>query len=159
MSKKIVVECDPDEVLAKVLGLTRKEIVHQNNKGEVCNYMNKSQIYLGIIDEDPGSGQPKYLNQFQFVEEKFQIKKLYKQNTKQTILIIRPRLEEWIIGQCAKSEVNPTYFHLPNNPKQLKEVINFKLDRFKTLLEELLNRQNQGLLYLVRIIKESSKQP
>jgi hypothetical protein len=157
MSKKIVVECDPDEMLAKALGLGRKEIVHQNNKGEVCNYMSKMQIPLGIIDEDPGSGQPKFLKQFQIVEERFNVRKLYKANTNQTILVIKPRLEEWITGQCAQSRVNLGDFHLPGNPKRLKEDINLKLDRFRALLNELLRRNNPGLQYLLQIIEENKQ--
>jgi len=44
MIKKVIVECNPDEVLAQVLGLSRKEIVHQDNKGEVCNYLDKYDV-------------------------------------------------------------------------------------------------------------------
>jgi hypothetical protein len=146
--KKVVVECDPDELLVKTLGLGRKEIVHQNNKGEVCNYLAKSEIKIALIDEDPGQGQPNYLKNFSFAEQKFDIKKLTQIPTGKIILIIKPRLEEWVLDQCLKSKINPEKFFLPNDAKLLKKVINLRLTHFNNLLNELKRKENDGLRYL-----------
>jgi hypothetical protein len=146
--KKIVVECNPDEALVKTLGLTRKKIVHQNNKGEVCNYFEKSSIKVALIDEDPGKGQPNYLKLFLVDEEKFDIRKLTQKSTGKIILVIKPRLEEWVLTQCVKSKINPEKFHLPNQAKRLKDVINLRLQHFASLLNELKKKENEGLKYL-----------
>ena len=74
--KKVIVECKPDGILVKTLGLTRNEVIHQSNKGEVCNLLKKDIIPLAIIDEDPNSGQPNYLQDFTIIEEQFDVKLL-----------------------------------------------------------------------------------
>lgn len=153
MAKKVIVECKPDEKLVRVLGMTRTDVAHQPNKGEVCNHLDRSDINLAIIDEDPGSGQPKLLEKFKEVEVKYGIKKLQAKN--KTILIIIPRLEEWILARCEASDVKPETFHLPSNNKRLKDEINYKLERWDELLQELLKKGDQGLLYLKEQMNKS----
>lgn len=144
--KRIVVECNPDEVLVKALGITAKQVAHQNDKGEVCNYMRKTEVKLALIDEDPYSGQPKYLSEFETMEDKFNVRKLFHTKDKKTILVLKPRLEEWIIEQCKVSGIVPK--HLPNNAQELKKVINLRLNFFGDLVSELLQSKNPGLAYL-----------
>src|SRR5882724_10993554 len=152
MKKKIVVECKPDEILAVVLGFSRKEIAHENNKGEVCHYLEKSAIKLAIIDEDPGSGQPRYLRNFKVVEEKFSVITMVYKKFDKTIIVIKPRLEEWILMQCQNSGINPGDFFLPADAKRLKDIINLKLDKFQRLLDDLVHNQNEGVKHLQKIV-------
>jgi hypothetical protein len=151
--RKVIVECNPDEILVLTLGLSRQEVVHQNSKGEVCNYHAKNDIRIAIIDEDPGSGQPRYLQEFIMEEEKFGIMKLVNNNTEKIIIVIKPRLEEWIIAQCLQSNVNPEKFFLPKEAKRLKDVINLRLNHFRDLLNELKNKQNNGMEFLQSFFK------
>jgi len=157
MPIKVVVECNPDEILVKALGLGRKEVRHQGNKGDVCNYLEKEGAKIGMVDEDPGSAQPKYLNSFELLEEKFEVRKLLNKKLDQIILIIKPRLEEWILSQCMKSKVNPRDFNLPADAKGLKKVINLKLNKFNDLVIKLKEVENPGLSYLQSIINEGHK--
>lgn len=154
---KVIVECKPDEILVQVLGLNRKEVRHQNNKGEVFNYFEKNDIKIAIIDEDPDSGQPNLLKTFKLVDDKFEIRKLIQANTGKIILVIKPRLEEWVIYQCKKSGINPKDFHLPITAKELKKVINLRLERFRELLKELYKNENEGLIYLKNEITQVYK--
>jgi len=140
-------------MLALTLGLTRKEVVHQNSKGEVCNHHAKTDVKIAIIDEDPRSGQPQYLHDFVIEEEKFGIRKLVKSGSNKIILVIKPRLEEWIIAQCAQSDVNPEDFFLPSEAKRLKDVINLRLANFSKLLDELKSKNNNGLAFLKSFFK------
>lgn len=155
MAKKVIVECNPDELLVMTLGLSRKEVAHQNSKGEVCNYQSKTEIKIAIVDEDPNSGQPKYFQNFTLAEERFGIKKLVHPNNGKIILIIRPRLEEWVLAQCEQSNINPEDFFLPNDPKHLKDVINLRLNHFGRLINALKQRGNNGLNYLQSEIQHS----
>ena len=157
MAKKAIVECNPDEILALTLGLRKKEVVHQNSKGEVCNYHAKSDVNVAIIDQDPGSAQPNYLKNFVLEEEKYETKKLINKKSGKIIIIICPRLEEWIIRQCNISKVNPALFFLPGEAKQLKVVINLKLKRFNELLQELKRKDNNGLKYLQSVLENCYK--
>ncbi|OFX30686.1 MAG: hypothetical protein A2X08_07565 [Bacteroidetes bacterium GWA2_32_17] len=147
-SKKIIVECKPDEILAKSLGLAKKEIAHQPNKGEVCNLLKKTEISLAIVDEDPNSSQPKYLSNFTIVEDKHDVINLHSKSENKTILVLKPRLEEGILKRCKESAVNPKKYFLPSNNKQFKDTINYHLLNFSNLLEELIKKNDGGLVYL-----------
>ncbi len=144
--KKIIVECNPDEILVKGLGITAKQVAHQDNKGEVCNYMRKTNTGLALIDEDPDSGQPNYLKEFEIEEEKYGVRKLVHRKEAKTILVLKPRLEEWIIEQCKESGIVPK--HLPNKASELKKVINLRLNFFSDLIQELSKANSKGLEYL-----------
>lgn len=151
--KKVVVECDPDEALVLTLGLSRQEVVHQSSKGEVCNYHAKNNVRIAMIDEDPYSGQPKYLREFTIEQEKFEIRKLVHKRNGKIIIIIKPRLEEWILARCFQSGINPEKFFLPSEAKRLKDVINLRLTRFKELLNELKSKENEGIKSLQSFFK------
>lgn len=155
MLKKIIVECKPDEVLAKSLGCNKKEIAHQPNKGEVCNLLIKSNILIAIIDEDPNSHQPNLLSKFKLIEEKFDIRKMYLRSESKTILVIKPRLEEWILKRCRLSGINPKAYYLPSNNKEFKDVLNYQLGKFELLVDGLLQKKDEGLLYLRKQIRIS----
>jgi len=147
-SKKIIVECKPDEILAKSLGLAKKEIAHQSNKGEVCNLLKKTKISLAMVDEDLNSSQPKYLSNYTLIENKHDVINLHSKSENKTILVLKPRLEEWILKRCKKSAVKPEKHFLPSNNVQLKDVINYPLVNFTNLLEELIKKNDDGLVYL-----------
>jgi len=155
--KKIIVECKPDEILAKSLGLAKNEIAHQNCKGEVCNLLMKTKISLAMVGEDPNSNQPKYLNNYTLIENKHDVKILYLKSKNKTIMVLKPRLEEWILKRCKKSVVNPEKYFLPSNNKQLKDMINYHLVNFTNLLKELNQKNDIGLVYLKEQIWKNKK--
>lgn len=146
--RKVIVECKPDELLAKTLGFKRYEIVHQPNKGEVCNFLEKSGIHFAVINEDPNSNQPKYLKQFSLAEEKYGITKLIHKKENKTIFILKPRLEEWILSRCKASVIKPEDYYLPSNNKDLKDVVNYHLNHFEKLLHALSNKKDKGIVFL-----------
>ncbi len=148
MAKKIIVECKPDEKLVRVLGFTRIEVAHQANKGDVCNHLMKSEIQLALIDEDPNSGQPKHLKNFDVQEEKFGVRKLRSDKLNKTILVLRPRLEEWILSRSLACGIKPETYHLSSNTRQFKDEINNKLANFGNLLSALADAADPGLIYL-----------
>lgn len=93
----VFVECNPDEILAVSLGVRKKILTHSNDKGRVCNSLEKKVDSVGMIDEDPESSQPTYISKLKFVEEHFKVKVLYDKKSNNKLIIIRPRLEEWIL--------------------------------------------------------------
>lgn len=145
---KVIIECKPDEKLVKALGFSKNKIAHQPNKGEVCNYLFKSENQLAVIDEDPDSSQPKHLQKFNVVEEKHDVKKLFCKAENKTIFVLKPRLEEWILKRCIASGVKPETHFLNSNNKRLKDEINNKLHHFESLLNDLINQKDEGVLYL-----------
>jgi len=153
--KKFIVECKPDEVLAKILGFRTNEIAHQPNKGEVCNYMMKSKVKIALIDEDPGStSQPKLLKQFKLEINQFDIKYLALKKEDKNVIILQPRLEEWILKRCKVSGVKPEDHFLPSDNKKLKDVINLHLNRFEELLKNLSDKNDEGLKFLSKLVND-----
>ena len=60
---KLIVECIPDTILMKSLGIPSKRIYHAGSKGRVIKNVERG-IGIGIIDEDPEYTQPKVLSKF-----------------------------------------------------------------------------------------------
>jgi len=84
MAKRIVLECNADETLMRTLGITRKEI------------------------------QPKYLSNFYIAEEQYGIRVLKHPNSHQTVLVICPMLEGWIVERCRNAHIRPEQYSLPS---------------------------------------------
>ena len=59
----IFVECKPDLLLVgKITGKSKKELLHSGNKGGVIKNLSRSKGAIGVVDEDPGHAQPKYIH-------------------------------------------------------------------------------------------------
>jgi len=147
----LILECKPDEKLAMTLGIARKSIRHHNDKGQVCNYLNKFNGHKGLIDEDPNSAQPSYLSTC--TENSFQLgirECIHPKGNR--IIIVTPRLEEWIVVASKHSNIDMSEFGLSDNPKQLHKEINFKLESFERLLRVLIKCKNAHLLHLKSLL-------
>lgn len=140
-----VVECDPETILINSLtSVSKKKIEHASGKSRVIqkllrNYKNS----IGLIDEDPWSTQPPDIQKFQETKnlEKHKIKILSHQGRNNQLIILCPRLEEWIIeaSKEANIDINKKY-KLPNDPIELHKIINVKTENFRQLIEELMQK-------------------
>jgi len=149
----LVLECNPDEALMKALGYTRKMITHQPNKGQVINYLEKNPAAIGIVDEDPGSANPTYFALFKKdIETKFNLDRLSISSKGTRLIVIRPRLEEWIIKCAAESKIDIQKHSLPTTGHQLHKIINTRLPQFQMLLKEMTDAKSSALLHLKKLI-------
>lgn len=143
----IFVECKPDKLLVRIIAdIPRKTIRHAGNKFEVIKRLSKYSQGLGIIDEDPGRNQPIQLKtakeiSTQDIKAADLILLSYKSNL---VLIIRPRLEEWILKTAKELNVNPKDFKLPDDPEQLHSIINYNLDKFERFLNKIKHRKQKS---------------
>jgi len=137
----IYVECKPDFTLVRfITNLPRKEIVHEfKGKYEVCKQLGKRRHCKGLVDEDPLSVPPSYLEKLRLREEipERGLKVMHDESNNNLLIILCPRLEDWILRAAKERGINPDKYNLPNNPNRLHEVINLSLDRFERLLEDL----------------------
>ena len=147
----IAVECEPDVILVRVFGVPSKKIYHAGSKGRVVKAVEKFGG-IEIIDEDPGCPQPKLLLNYSIAVtyEQLGIRILTRNNKR--IIVICPRLEEFIIEACKESKINPKNFGLPLDSIQLHKKINAKLRNFKILLETLLKAKNRRIGILKKMI-------
>lgn len=137
----IYLECRPDYALVRALThIPKRDIIHDfKGKFEVCKRLEKSEGSKGLIDEDPSSFQPRYIRSLkQETDLSNHDINIRRDSTNGNLLIIlRPRLEEWILGAALEAGRDVRTFGLPNNGKQLHQIINVSLDKFENLLEEL----------------------
>ena len=145
---KVVVECAPDETLVRNLGFTSRQVKHQPNKGEVCNYLIKNSGIIGMVDADPGSPQPGFFQDCKLIQEKFDVVVYQYNDQNNRLLVLNPNLEGWLIKKAKESKLDLSNFGLPGTSKALhKEILN-KIPKVEMLISELLTKKNPGLLFL-----------
>jgi hypothetical protein len=147
----IHVECLPDETLVKKLGITRKMVHHHAGKSRVFNKLKTTSGDTAMVDEDPGSIKTDYENQLTFIQESFGIK-LYKDKRGNKILILKIKLEDWIIAACKVAKVNISDFGLSDRPNDLHEMINQRLSSFEKLIDYLKETNNQNINHLINLL-------
>ena len=71
------------------------------------------------------------------------------------LIIICPRLEDWIIKASIEEKINLNNYDLPSNPVDFHSIININpnITKFQNLLHELLKKENKRLLTLRECIK------
>lgn len=136
---KIFVECYSDKKLVEVLGVKRTSVNHSRSKGEVVKSVLKTPDSIGIIDEDPNSSQPSMLNDFipnaSFTNMNLTV---HKNQRDRKIIIIKPRLEEWLYSVARKNNIFPEDYDLPNDGKELHKMPHYEKDRkFQEFLDSL----------------------
>ena len=145
------VECKPDEALVKKLGYTSKTITHHSGKAKVFGKLKKSTSLIAMVDEDPGSPQSSYEKDLIFIEEVQGIK-VYKDNMGNKIVVLKVKLEDWIINACKQSNIDISKFNLPIKANDLHSIINSKLPSFEKLISKLLSNNNPSILKLKEIL-------
>ena len=114
----IIVECYRDREWLYRTGFSN--IRHAHNKGRVLEAVDRSRKAIGVIDEDPGSGRPKYLKEYEERGTKGGIKLLVKKGDDgKRIIQISPRLEDWLYGIAKRNEISPAGCGLPDDPGRL----------------------------------------
>jgi len=136
-----LIECKPDAILVKSLTLTpRKNIEHAGNKTELLKKLTEHHSdSKAIIDEDPGSIQPPHIQKFKEKQglTSYKLKILHQKSKNNTLIILRPRLEDWILQTAKQAKIDPKKYSLPNDPTRLHEQINIQIDKFQKLIKDL----------------------
>lgn len=70
------------------------------------------------------------------------------------LIILYPRLEEWIIESAKRVKINLRDYNLSNNGNELHEEINGKINRFEELLGDL-----KPLSPRIKILKKRLTEP
>ncbi len=152
----IYTECKPDSALLKTLGLSKKQIIHLGGKPEVCKQLEKRKNWKGMVDEDPFSVQPPYLKKLQVNEELSNDHgfRVLRDNSKNNDLIILcPRLEEWVLKATKDAEIDIKGYNLPDDGERLHKEINIDIRKFEKLIDDLKGKSRM-LKALENSIKE-----
>jgi len=151
----IYTECKPDSALVKLLGIPKKQILHLGGKPEVCKQLAKRENWKGLVDEDPFSVQPPYLKELQAKKDlsNYGLKILNDNSKNNDLIVLCPRLEEWVIKAAKEAGIDIKRYNLPDDGEQLHKVINLDLRKFERLVNDLEGKSKM-MKALERSIKE-----
>ncbi len=137
----IYIECNPDLALVKsLINVPRRGIVHEyKGKEEICKRLRKQDDSIGLIDEDPLSTQPSYVKEagLEGDHSEHDLKLLYHRASNNYLVVLCPRLEEWVLKAARETGIDVRKYDLPNDAARLHRYINIKLGKFENLLEDL----------------------
>lgn len=147
----------PHKSLLRCLGIPRKGILLLGSKGNVIKKLKDRPGDRGMVDEDPESfqTQPHELANYQEVERGEGLRLLARKgHNKQKLVVLCPRIEDWLIQRAKLSDIDPTRYYLPSTPEKLKEMIHYEQkEGFRRFLSEL-KKQDKGMHLLRRWILE-----
>lgn len=151
----IFLECDADETLVRTItGLSRREISHElKGKFGVAAQLRGRRDCIGVIDEDPGKNQPAYLSGL--IEQQNlsseNLKLLFDTPRNNYVVLLCPRLEEWIIRVTHHARLHMADYNLPDDPDRLHGIAKSELDKLERLVNDL--RNHEYLRVLSRLLR------
>lgn len=153
----IFVECNPDYALVKsIMNIPEIEIIHAGGKSIVCKNLENKKNCKGMVDEDPRSPDPPYMKNLHPENDlpEHDLIRLRDNPNDNHIIVLRPRLEEWILEAANDANVDVRKYNLPNTANRLHRLINVNLENFESLLEELKRRNPERLQQLKGLLEE-----
>ncbi|RMF29668.1 MAG: hypothetical protein D6765_04190 [Bacteroidetes bacterium] len=158
----IVVEGKTDKELLIALGMPKKLVKVAGAKGRVCNYLRKSgsRFRFGMVDEDPeGQAQPPLMERMQVVEERHGVRVLEDPGSGNRLLVLCPRLEEWVLQAAKGVGVSVNEFGLPPDAREFKKLpTTRRLDDLRRLVRHLHERKSPPIRHLehhLRLMKKA----
>ena len=109
-----------------------------------------------MVDEDPGSARHPYEKNLTSKNQNHGVIKFRDDASSNTILMLKVKLEDWIIEACKKSNINITEFGLHSKPNDLHDVIYYRLLAYEKLLSTLKEAKNPSINQLNEWLKEAS---
>jgi hypothetical protein len=153
---RLVVECSADEALAQAVGIPPRNIEHALGRGRVCKRLEQLNGVTGMVDDDPGVSKPAYFKCLAELKWDHGIRLLDDKARGNRIVVLSPRLEEWLVQSVKQSGLKMTdYGFGSDNGVQLHAEINQRLESLGKLAAGLLERKNQRLLYLQSMLAKS----
>lgn len=137
----IFVECKPDYTLVKyITNIRRRDIIHEfQGKGGVCNQLRKRRNCKGLVDDDPFSVQPRYVQNARLEDDlsEHDIKVLHDDINDNYLVVLCPRLEDWVLKAAREAGIDVRKYNLPNDAVKLHREININLDKFEALVDDI----------------------
>jgi len=140
----IYVECKSDFTLVKSIAkIPKREIIHERGKGRVCGKLERQRDCKGLVDEDPLSTQPPYARKMRLESSlaQHELKVFYDEPNENHLILLCPRLEEWILKAAREANLNMEKYSLPDVPEKLHREINLDLSKFEKLVGDLKNAE------------------
>ena len=136
---KVLVECNADETVLRSLGVPRKQLLHFGGKYELVKKLKDRPHDVGMVDEDPGKSQPKDMGSYRQTKSAEGLHLLIRQGRGgQRLVIVCPKLEDWLIDRAKSSGIRPEDYGLPSDPDRLHGIPRYEQkEGFRQFLAEL----------------------
>jgi hypothetical protein len=150
----LFIECKSDETLAFALGVPRKNIEHALGRASVCAQLSRRTGVTGMVDEDPHTISHPYLLCLKEQRREKNVRILFDEKRKNRVVMLCPRLEEWLVEATKSAGLKLTDFGFENdNGVQLHSEINQRLSSLEKLVKALLDSKSTHLLCLQKLLK------
>ena len=148
---KVLVECYPDWEVLHFLGVPRKQLLHEPSKGRIVTRLKDLPGVTGVVDEDPASARPRDLDSYQESSDAEGLRLLTRQGSGgQRLIVLCPRLEEWLMQRARSSGIKADDYGLPRDPDRLHSVPHYEQkEGFRQFLAAL-NNCDKGMSLLRR---------
>ncbi len=146
-----LVEDDAHKFLLRFFGVPRKNILAMGSKGNVIRRLNEHPGATGIVDEDPGYDPPHEFANYRLTEpgEGVQLQLRTRQGGGQSLIVLCPEVEDWLLQRARISGVDPKQYHLRDTAKELHDLPDYeKKESFHQFLAALTNNSDKGMCLL-----------
>jgi hypothetical protein len=152
---KVFVECSADEVVLRSLGVPKKQLFHFGGKDKLITKLKDMPAAVGMVDEDPASIQhPDLKASYRKADSGEGLHLLTRQGGGQRLVVICPKLEDWLIARAKSSGIRPEDYGLPSDPDRLHSIPRYEQkENFLRFLAELKER-DKGMHILSEWVRE-----
>jgi len=148
---RVLVECNADEVVLRNLGVPKRQLFHFGGKDKLINRLRHLHGAVGVVDEDSASIQhPDLKASYRQAESAEGLRLLARQGSGgQRLVIICPKLEDWLIERAKSSGIRPEDHGLLSDPDRLHSIPRYEQkEGFRRFLAEL--KERDGGMHLLR---------
>ena len=152
----IIVECYNDEALMYRIGFSRDQVRHESGRSRVLGRVEQAKgRIVGIIDEDPQTGKPSEMKEYELKGSMGSIRLLGRVNDSSKSLIqMSPRLENWLYEIARRNKIHPEDYGLSSYPEVFHNISGDK-DKFRRFLMELNRAKDDEIEQFKRWIREA----
>jgi hypothetical protein len=118
----------------------------------VCRRMQRLTSIKGMVDQDPGAAQPNYISSLVLSSDEHDIYCLDDHPRQNRLIILRPRLEEWLISTARAAGVAINEFGLSSRRNELHREIISRIPALEKLLDRLIEVREPRLSHLRQLI-------
>jgi len=154
---KVLIECNADYIVLRNIGVQKKQLFHFAGKDKLINRLRNLPGAFGVVDEDPASIQhPDLKASYRQTDSAEGLHLLARQGSGgQRLVMICPKLEDWLIERAKSSGIRPKDYGLPSDPDKLHSIPRYEQkEGFCRFLAEL-KEQDSGMHLLRRWILEA----
>jgi nitrogen regulatory protein PII-like uncharacterized protein len=124
------------------------------NRAGVCTEVSCKTGTTGMVDEDPGAAPHPYMKKLVAEPVEHEIRVLHDLERKNRLIVICPRLEEWLVQSAKNSGLKMTDFGFESDKgPRLHRKINHRLPNVERLVKALLSARSSRILRLQALIK------